>query len=128
MGADGEEILATTGILAITLDLATTGEMAITGIGITEAVIGSMMRAEAYLAEKDTVAAKAAGIPASEAVDTVAEEDSAAVIVAVEAAVMAVDNRGEMAGLTGWFFLGGGGGGAPGGLDWMSLRARARAD
>jgi hypothetical protein len=127
MAADGEEILATTGILAITLDLATTGEMAITGIGITEAMIGSMMRAEAYLAEKDTVAAKAAGIPASEAVDTVAEE-TAAVIVAVEAAVMAVDNRGEMAGLTGWFFLRGGGGGAPGGLDWMSLRARARAD
>jgi hypothetical protein len=81
------------GTLAITLDLATTGKMAITRIGITEAVIGSMMRAEAYLAEMDTVAAKAAAIPASEAVNTVAEEDSAAVMVAVEAAVMAASGR-----------------------------------
>jgi hypothetical protein len=94
MAADGEEeILATTGTLAITADLATTGEMTITGIGITEAVIGIMMRAETYLAEKDTVAAKAAAIPASEVVDTVAEEDSAAVMVAVVAAVMAASGR-----------------------------------
>jgi hypothetical protein len=67
--------------------------MTITGIGITEAVIGIMMKAEAYLAEKDTVAAKAAAIPASEAVDTVAEEDSAAAMVAAEAAVMAASGR-----------------------------------
>jgi hypothetical protein len=64
-----------------------------TKIGITEAVIGIMMRAETYLAEKDTVAAKAAAIPASEVVDTVAEEDSAAVMVAVVAAVMAASGR-----------------------------------
>jgi hypothetical protein len=67
--------------------------MAITGIGITEVVIGIMMRAEAYLAEKDMLAAKAAAIPASEAVDTVAEEDSAAAMVAAEAAVMAASRR-----------------------------------
>jgi hypothetical protein len=69
--------------------------MAITGIGITEAraVIGIMMRAEAYLVEKDTVAAKAVVIPASEAVDTVAEEDSAAAMAAAEAAVMAASGR-----------------------------------
>jgi hypothetical protein len=94
MAADGEEeILATTGTLAITADLTTTGEMIITEIGITVAVIGIMMRAETYLAEKDTVAAKAAAIPASEVVDTVAEEDSAAVMVAVVAAVMAASGR-----------------------------------
>jgi hypothetical protein len=69
------------------------GEMAITGIAITEAVIGIMMTAEAYLAEKDTVAAKAAAMSASAAVDTVAEKDSAAVMVAVEAAVMGASGR-----------------------------------